>query len=111
MSNFYFDDEIESQIVEENKVSRKIKAYSENIMMVEVLFENDGEGYLHKHQEEQVTYCLEGEFCFTIGEETKNIAVGDTIYMPANVIHGCKLLSKKGRLLDVFTPYRKDFLS
>jgi quercetin dioxygenase-like cupin family protein len=80
-------------------------------MLVEVFYENGGEGAPHKHPHEQAAYCLEGEFEFTIGDETKVIKAGDTIYMPSDVMHGCKLLSEKGRLLDIFTPQREDFLN
>jgi quercetin dioxygenase-like cupin family protein len=80
-------------------------------MTVECFFENGGVGEPHTHVHEQVCYCLEGEFEYSLGDETRVIGVGDTIYVPSNVIHGCKLLSEKGRLLDVFVPQREDFLT
>lgn len=106
----FYDKDIEIETLVEGKNYRKIKAHDKNIMLVEVFFENGGEGTPHKHVHEQVTYCLEGKFEFKIGEETYVIEEGDTLYMPSNVIHGCKLLSDKGRLLDIFTPQREDFL-
>ena len=34
---------------------------------------------------------------------------GDSIYVASNQEHGCQAL-EKSRLLDIFTPMRKDFL-
>jgi quercetin dioxygenase-like cupin family protein len=109
-SNFYFDKDIAFQTVVEGKVIRQIKAHDGKMMLVEVYFENGAIGYNHVHEHEQCTYVLEGEFEFTVGEETKIIRTGDTIYMPPMVDHGCRLKSEKGRLLDIFTPQREDFL-
>ncbi len=33
-----------------------------------------------------------------------------SIFFPSQEVHYCKVLSEKGRLLDVFTPQREDFL-
>ena len=45
----------------------------------------------------------------TIGGETRIIRKGDTYYTLPDVVHGVTCL-KAGRLLDIFTPMRKDFL-
>ncbi|AJQ93202.1 cupin domain-containing protein [Gynuella sunshinyii] len=90
-------------------VSRKIMAYSDNIMTVEVHFEKGAIGPLHSHPHEQLTYVLSGEFEFTIGDETKIVKTGDTLYKEPNIMHGCRCL-EAGVLLDNFTPVRKDFL-
>lgn len=110
MSVFFYENELIVDVLEPGKVKRIVKAHDENIMMVEVLFENGGFGAVHTHPHEQTTYCLEGEFVFTVDGETKTIHRGDTIYMRANSIHGCTMSSDCGRLLDVFTPCRQDFL-
>ena len=90
-------------------VSRKIMAYSENIMTVEVHFEKGAVGPLHSHPHEQLTYVLSGEFEFTIGDEKKIVKTGDTLYKEPNIVHGCVCL-EPGVLLDNFTPMRKDFI-
>jgi quercetin dioxygenase-like cupin family protein len=109
-SNFYYEQDIALQTVEEGKVTRKIKAHDGKMMLVEVNFENEAIGYNHVHEHEQSTYCLEGEFEFIIGEEIKIIKTGDSVYIPPMIDHGCVLKSAKGRLLDIFTPQREDFL-
>lgn len=90
-------------------VSRKVLAYSDNIMSVEVHFKQGAIGPMHSHPHEQLTYVLSGEFEFTIGEETKLVKKGDVLYKKPNVMHGCICL-KAGVLLDNFTPMRKDFI-
>jgi quercetin dioxygenase-like cupin family protein len=110
MSNFYYDKDCNLQELIPGKNYRKIKAYNKNMMMVEVFFEDGAVGEPHTHVHDQMAYCLEGEFEFTIGDETKKIKQGDSVFMPSNILHGCKLLSPKGRLLDIFSPMREDFL-
>ena len=90
-------------------VSRKIMAYSDNVMSVEVYFEEGAVGAMHNHPHEQITYVLSGEFEFTIGDETKIVKAGDALYKVPHVMHGCVCL-KKGTLLDTFAPMREDFI-
>lgn len=110
MSKFFFHDaEIELETLEEGRVSRKIRAHDGSLMMVEVMFKSGAIGYEHRHVHEQVCYCLEGEFEFTIEGQTTRLRPGDSVYIPPSVLHGTVCLGE-GRLLDVFTPQREDFL-
>ena len=90
-------------------VSRRILAHDEEMMAVEVIFEEGAVGAMHTHPHVQISYVLDGEFEATLGDETKIIKKGDTYYTTPNLPHGvvCK---KAGKLLDIFTPERKDFL-
>ncbi|QLK46255.1 cupin domain-containing protein [Vibrio owensii] len=90
-------------------VSRKVLAHSDNMMSVEVHFEDGAVGTMHSHPHEQLTYVLSGEFEFTIGDEKKIVKAGDTMYKQPNIEHGCVCL-KPGVLIDTFTPMRKDFI-
>ena len=90
-------------------VSRKILSHGEDMMAVEVCFEEGAVGAMHTHPHVQISYVLEGEFEARIGEEKAIISVGDSYYTLPDIPHGVVCL-KKGRLLDIFTPERKDFL-
>lgn len=90
-------------------VSRKVLCYSDNLMMCEITFEKGSEGNAHKHPHEQITYIVKGKFDFTVGDETKTVSAGDSVYMPANTMHGVKCL-EAGVLADIFSPKRDDFL-
>ena len=90
-------------------VQRKVLAYSDNLMMCEVSFETGAKGNFHTHPHEQITYVAEGRFSFTIAGQTSEVVKGDSLYMPSGAEHGCTCL-EKGKLVDVFSPMRKDFL-
>ncbi|MGF1702886.1 cupin domain-containing protein [Photobacterium makurazakiensis] len=105
---FVFNNEISIEDLGEG-VSRKILAHSDNMMSVEVHFEDGAIGALHTHPHEQLTYVLSGEFEFTIGNDTRIVKAGDTMYKEPEILHGCRCL-KAGILIDTFTPMRKDFV-
>ena len=90
-------------------VSRRVLAHEEKMMMVEVRFEADGIGAVHRHPHVQCTYVLSGRFRFTIEGEDVEVTQGDSIAFPGGVPHGTTCL-EAGALLDVFTPSRADFL-
>lgn len=93
-----------------NGVTRRILAHDGKMMVVEVNFAAGAVGPMHNHPHEQLTYVLSGEFEFTIGEETRVVSAGDTLYKQPGIMHGCVCL-QPGTLLDTFTPIREDFLA
>lgn len=90
-------------------VKRKILAYTEELMVVENHFEEGAIGAMHHHPHTQITYVVEGQFEFTIGGEKRIVNPGDSMLKKDGIAHGCICL-KKGILLDIFTPMRKDFV-
>jgi quercetin dioxygenase-like cupin family protein len=111
MSTVFFPDaEIELETLEENRVCRKIRAHDGHLMMVEVMFKSGAVGSEHRHVHEQVCYCLAGEFEFTVEGEKRRLSPGDSVYVSPSALHGTVCLSE-GRLLDIFTPQREDFLN
>lgn len=92
-----------------NGVTRRILAHNGRMMAVEVNFTEGAVGAMHNHPHEQLTYVLSGEFEFTIGDETRRVTAGDTLYKEPHIMHGCVCI-KAGTLLDTFTPVREDFL-
>jgi quercetin dioxygenase-like cupin family protein len=92
-----------------NGIKRKVLAYHENLMMVEIYCDRGAVGEIHSHPHEQITYVLEGEFEFNIDGNKQIVKAGDSMFEESNVPHGMICL-KKGRLLDVFSPHREDFI-
>lgn len=92
-----------------DKVERKILSFSENMMIVEVVFETGGIGELHTHSHEQMVYIKSGKFEFTLLNQKYIVTEGDTLAFKPNEQHGVKCI-EKGALIDMFTPYREDFL-
>jgi len=89
--------------------SRRILAWTKEMMTVEVMFETGAEGAPHSHPHVQCSYVLSGKFSYTVDGETTLLNTGDTIIVPSGLTHGTTCL-EKGVLLDVFTPCREDFL-
>lgn len=108
IKNFFLGDDIELEDLGKG-IKRKITAYNDNLMCVEVHFEEGAVGTLHSHPHEQITYILSGEFEFEVDGKKMLLKAGDTTFKQADVIHGA-VCKKAGVLLDIFTPCRKDFL-
>ena len=66
----------------------------------------------HQHENEQITYILEGALHFWIGEdESQEITVraGEVLHIPSNVWHKAEALEDTLDV-DVFSPPRQDWL-
>jgi quercetin dioxygenase-like cupin family protein len=105
---FLLADEHEWEVVGEG-VKRQIMGYDDKIMLVKVHFDKGGIGYKHAHHHSQVTYVESGAFDFSIGDVTKTVKGGDSVYIPPHVLHGA-ICTKEGVLIDVFSPIREDFM-
>lgn len=90
-------------------LSRKILAYTDEMMCVENHFEKGAVGSLHSHPHTQITYVVSGKFEFEIAGEKKIVCAGDSMLKKDSVVHGCVCL-EKGILLDIFTPMREEFV-
>ena len=90
-------------------VTRRVLAYTDELMCVENTFKTGAVGALHSHPHTQITYVVSGRFSFTIDGETREVAAGDTLLKKNGVPHGCTCL-EAGVLLDIFNPMREDFL-
>ncbi len=65
----------------------------------------------HSHPHEQTTYIADGEVVFYCEDEPdQHLKPGDMFVVPSGKLHTIKLLTKTARLVDSFTPLRKDFL-
>jgi quercetin dioxygenase-like cupin family protein len=105
---FIFGDDMAWETVGEG-LKRKIMGYDDKIMLVKVDFQVGAIGTLHEHHHSQVTYVESGSFDFTIGDATKTVKGGDTVYIPPHVLHGA-ICTEAGVLIDVFSPMREDFM-
>jgi quercetin dioxygenase-like cupin family protein len=92
-----------------NGQRRKICAYNDQLMSVQVNFDDGAVGADHSHPHTQLSYVLEGEFTYHIEDAVYTLHPGDSIVVEGGKIHGCTCI-KAGTLLDVFTPMREDFV-
>ena len=81
----------------------------ERLMLAQVFLH---EGCLvpeHAHENEQMTYVLEGAMRFTVDGEEVDVAAGEVIHLPSGVPHAAEALEDT-LSLDVFNPPRADWL-
>ena len=67
----------------------------------------------HSHENEQITYILEGALRFWIGEEGEQevvVRAGEVLTIPSNVVHKAEALEDTLDV-DVFSPPRQDWLN
>lgn len=88
---------------------RRVLIHTPELMQVEFGFDKGGVGALHSHPHIQVSYVAEGRFEVTIGGKTEIVGTGGSFIVPSGVVHGVVAL-EAGRLVDVFTPMRADFV-
>jgi len=66
----------------------------------------------HSHENEQLTYILEGALKFWIGEDQKEeivVSAGEVLLIPSNIPHKAEALEETLDV-DVFSPPRQDWL-
>jgi unsaturated pyranuronate lyase len=66
----------------------------------------------HSHENEQLTYILEGALRFWIGEDQKKevvVSAGEVLHIPSNVPHKAEALEDTLDV-DIFSPPRQDWL-
>ena len=64
---------------------------------------------LHSHPEEQVVVVLKGELDMVVEDKLYRAHAGDVVVIPGGVPHSAVTLDESCRVLDIFSPARKDF--
>jgi amino-acid N-acetyltransferase len=64
----------------------------------------------HKHESEQITYVLEGELFFELGDKIECVGSGGVIAIPSNVPHAAYTEDKRVRAVDAWSPVREEFI-
>ena len=87
----------------------------ERMMIAHVHLDQGAVVPTHSHENEQLTYILEGALRFWIGDEDGDdvqelvVRKGEILYIPSNVPHKAEALEKTFDV-DVFSPPRQDWL-
>lgn len=105
---FLFEDQLQWEKAGEG-VRRQIMGYDGQIMLVKIDFDKGAEGYMHEHFHSQTSYIVSGKFQVTVDGEVKTLGAGDGFFAAPDLQHGLICL-EAGRVIDVFTPHRMDFL-
>ena len=84
----------------------------ERMMLAHVYLDKDAVVPTHAHDNEQITYVLEGALHFWLGEDGSEEVVvrsGEVLHIPSNLPH--KAVALEDTLdVDVFCPPRQDWL-
>jgi quercetin dioxygenase-like cupin family protein len=88
---------------------RRILAHNENMMLVEHRMELGWVGTRHSHPHDQLVYVISGRLRFQCGDQTFEGGAGDSFILRGGVEHQAWAL-EPALVLDVFTPYREDYL-
>ena len=83
----------------------------ERSMVAQIFLEKGAKVPMHSHDNEQITYLLEGVLKFWIGEEREEtvLRAGEVLVIPSNVPHEAEAL-EDCLDVDVFCPPRQDWL-
>jgi quercetin dioxygenase-like cupin family protein len=82
----------------------------DNVMVNFVSFEPNTEAPLHWHEEEQVSFVIDGEFEFEVAGEKRLLRRGDAVVIPPNVPHAARTFGERCLEVDVFHPPRRGLL-
>jgi quercetin dioxygenase-like cupin family protein len=85
---------------------------AERIMLAHVYLETGCIVPRHAHENEQLTYILEGVLRFWLGEdesEVVDVAAGEVLHLPSNLPHKAEALETTLDV-DIFSPPRQDWL-
>jgi len=86
--------------------------WGERTMLSHVYLEQGCVVPLHSHDNEQLTYILEGTLRFWIGAdgaETIDVAAGEVLHLPSGVPHKAEALEDTLDV-DIFSPPRQDWI-
>ena len=83
----------------------------ERAMLAHIYLDKGAHVPMHSHENEQITYLLEGVLKFWLGEEREEIILtaGEVLHIPSNVPHEAEAL-EDCLDVDVFSPPRQDWL-
>ncbi|MBL7202620.1 MAG: cupin domain-containing protein [Anaerolineae bacterium] len=94
---------------------RRRLVHTDHIMLVIVDLDGPSTAVpLHQHPHEQISYIVEGEVNFVIGDGAERavdrVGPGDAVVVPPDAPHTVEVLTESARVIDCFYPIREDFL-
>jgi quercetin dioxygenase-like cupin family protein len=88
---------------------RQVMSYSPNMMLVRHRMKKGWVGTRHSHPHEQMVFIIRGHLSFQYPGGSLDAIAGDSFLVPGNVEHQASAL-EDSEVLDVFTPYREDYV-
>ena len=110
VTHYRWDDVPREKVTDQ--IDRKLVT-GDRMMLAQVFLKKGSIVPTHSHENEQITWILEGALRFWIGEDgAEEIIVnkGDVLHIPSNVPHKAEALEDTLDV-DVFSPPREDWLN
>ena len=86
---------------------------TDRMMLAHVYFDEGTEVPFHSHENEQLTYILEGKLRLWLGEDSDeevfDVGPGEVLHIPPHVLHRAEALEATLDV-DIFSPPRADWL-
>ncbi len=85
----------------------------ERVMLAQITLQTGDEVPQHAHENEQISYVLDGALRFFLGadaERVVDVRTGEVLVIPSNVPHRVVALADT-TAVDLFNPPRQDWLS
>jgi quercetin dioxygenase-like cupin family protein len=85
---------------------------TERMMLAQVYLDKGAVVPKHSHENEQLTYILEGTLRFRLGEdgsELIDVSAGEVLHLPSHLPHAAEALADTLDV-DIFCPPRQDWL-
>ncbi len=80
-----------------------------NLAIFEQTSLSQGKGTpLHTHNsQDEIFYVIEGTYYFQVGDDTYDLTIGDSIFLPRKVAHAWTQVSEKGKMIVTLQPAGK----
>lgn len=91
------------------KIWRRV-VNGEKLTIAQLSVAKDGSVPVHHHENEQLSYVLEGAFKFEVDGKEVIVRKGEILQIPANVPHGVVALEDTFGI-EIFTPVRLDWMT
>ena len=93
----------------ESGLKRRVLAYNDKLFVAEHEMVKGWEGKVHSHPHDQVVYVVRGHLRVACQGSTFDVRAGDTFVVRGGVEHGASAI-EDSLVIDVFTPWREDYV-
>jgi quercetin dioxygenase-like cupin family protein len=90
-------------------LKRRVLAYNEKLFLAEHEMMKGWVGSMHSHRHDQIVYVVRGHLKVRCGGKTFELRTGDTFVVRGGMEHGAAAL-EESLVVDVFTPWREDYV-
>jgi len=94
-----------------NPLMTRQMIWGERAMLARIVLRKDAVVPEHSHENEQISYIVEGALRFTLGDgRVITVRAGEVLVIPSNLKHSAVALEDTLDL-DIFTPPRADWIA